>query len=57
MSEKRANKGKWFEKLHKLQKHLFRSKNNPGHHTVLEDKILESREYKLIEKIKGKNGK
>lgn len=57
MSEKRANKGKWFEKLHKLQKRLFRSKNNPGHHTVLEDKILESREHKLIEKIKGKNGK
>ena len=57
MSEKRANKGKWFEKLHKLQKRLFRSQNNPGHHTIVEDKILESREHKLIEKIKGKNGK
>ena len=55
MSEKKSNKGKFFEKLHKLQKRLFRSKCNPGHHTVLEDKILESREHKLIEKIKGKN--
>lgn len=57
MSEKRANRGKLFEKLHKLQKRLFRSHSNPGHHTALEDKILESREHRLIEKIKGKNGK
>ena len=55
MSEKKANKGKFFEKLHKLQKRLFRSNQNPGHHTHQEDEILKARENKLLEKIKGKN--
>ena len=57
MSEKKANKGKFFEKLHKLQKRLFRSKQNPGHHSKQEDEILKAREHKLLDKIKGKNGK
>lgn len=53
MSEKKADRGKLFQKLHKLQKRLFRSKQNPGHHTAQEDKILEAREFKLIKKIKS----
>ena len=57
MSEKKLDKGKLFHKLHQLQKKLFRSKTNEGHHTVIEDKIIESREKHLIEKIKGKNKK
>ena len=57
MSEKKADKGKLFKKLHQLQKRLFRSKSNEGHHTQLEDKIIESKEKHLIEKIKGKNKK
>ena len=57
MSEKKLDKGKLFHKLHQLQKRLFRSKTNEGHHTKLQDKIIESKEKHLIEKIKGKNKK
>ena len=57
MSNKLLDKGKLFHKLHQLQKRLFRSKTNEGHHSVLEDKIIEARERNLIEKIKGKNKK
>jgi hypothetical protein len=54
MSEKKLDKGKLFQKLHKLQKQLFRTEQNEGHS---EDKVKlrEVREYKLLEKIKGKN--
>lgn len=57
MSEKKLDKGKLFHKLHQLQKRLFRSKTNDGHHSVIEDKIIEAKEKHLIEKIKGKNKK
>jgi hypothetical protein len=55
MSEKRLDRGKLFKKLHQIQKRLFRSKQNPGHHTELEDMFLEIREKQLLEKIKGKS--
>jgi hypothetical protein len=54
MSEKRFDKGKLFKKLHKLQKQLFRSEQNEGH-SEDKEKIRVVREYKLLEKIKGKN--
>lgn len=54
MSEKRVDRGKWYHKLHQLQKRLFRSKNNEGHHNAEEDRILKSREHKLSERAKGK---
>ena len=31
MSEKKVDLGKWFKKLHQLQKRLFRMKQNEGH--------------------------
>ena len=55
MSEKRLDRGKLFKKLHQIQKRLFRSKQNPGHHTDSEDMLLEIREKQLLEKIKGKS--
>lgn len=56
MSEKKLDKGKLFKKLHKLQKQLFRTEQNEGHS---EDKaqLRKVRQYKLLEKIKGKNKK
>lgn len=56
MSEKKLDKGKLFKKLHKLQKQLFRTEQNEGHS---EDKaqLRKVRQYKLLEKIKGKNRK
>jgi TRAP-type C4-dicarboxylate transport system substrate-binding protein len=56
MSEKKADKGKFFKKLHQLQKRLFRSLMNEGH-SEEKIKIREAQEKKLIEKIKGKNKK
>lgn len=55
MSEKKLDKGKFFKKLHQLQKRLFRSKTNDGHHNFFQDKMIGIREKNLIEKIKGKN--
>ena len=56
MSEKKLDKGKLFQKLHKLQKQLFRTEQNKGHS---EDKaqLRKVRQHKLLEKIKGKNKK
>lgn len=54
MSEKRIDKGKWYHKLHQIQKRLTRSLTNWGHHTTEEDKILKKRERELMEKAKGK---
>jgi hypothetical protein len=54
MSEKKNDKGKLFHKLHQLQKRLFRSKTNEGHHNNEQDKLIEVKEKHLIEKIKGK---
>lgn len=31
MSEKKVDLGKWFKKLHQLQKRLFRMEKNEGH--------------------------
>ena len=31
MSEKKVDLGKWFKKLHQLQKRLFRMEQNEGH--------------------------
>lgn len=56
MSEKKADKGKFFKKLHALQKRIFRALSNPGH-SEEKIKIREARERKLIEQIKGKNKK
>lgn len=55
MSEKKLDKGKFFKKLHQLQKRLFRSKINDGHHSFSQDKMIEVREKSLIERIRGKN--
>lgn len=57
MSEKKSDKGKIAKKLHHLQKSISRSEGHPGHHTSLEDKIIKSKERKLVEKLKGKNKK
>ena len=54
MSKKLLDKDKLRKKLHKLQKQLFRSKNNPGH-SEEKEKIRLVRINKLKEKIKGKN--
>jgi hypothetical protein len=54
MSEKRLDRGKLFQKLHKLQKQLFRTETNDGH-SEDKAKLRVVREYKLLEKIKGKN--
>jgi hypothetical protein len=56
MSEKKADKGKFFKKLHQLQKRLTRAFMNEGH-SEEKTKIRVAQEKKLIEKIKGKNGK
>ena len=53
MSSKRKDRGKLYHKLHQIQKRLFRSKENPGHHTDSEDVLLKSREKRLLEKIKS----
>ena len=54
MSENKLDKGKFFKKLHKLQKQLYRSKINDGHS---EDKTLirNVRVKKLLEILKGTN--
>ena len=57
MSENRKDNGKLFHKLHQLQKRLFRSKTNEGHHSEEQDKLIEIKEKHLIEKIKGKGKK
>lgn len=54
MSEKKADKGKAYQKLHKLQKKLARTNENES---WISKKIKEVREHKLIEIIRGKNKK
>lgn len=54
MSEKKTDKGKAYQKLHKLQKKLARVDENEN---WLSRKIKEVREYKLLEIINGKNKK
>jgi hypothetical protein len=54
MSKKLLDKNKLRKKLHKLQKQLTRSKNNPGH-SEEKDTIRMVRINKLKEKIKGNN--
>lgn len=54
MSKKLVDKGKLRKKLHKLQKQLTRSKNNPGHSDE-KDTIRMVRIQKLKEKIRGNN--
>jgi len=53
MSSKKNDKGKWFHKLHQLQKRMTRMTMNEGHS---EDKmaIRKSRIRTLITQIKGR---
>lgn len=52
MSNKKMNKGKFYQKLHHLQKLVSRLLKLGKKDDV---KILEIQEHHLIEKIKGKN--
>mgnify|MGYP001054238407 FL=1 len=45
-----VDKGKWFHKLHQLQKRLYRSKKNPGHTSDLKYDLR----LKRINEIKKK---
>ena len=45
-----VDKGKWFHKLHQLQKRLYRSKKNPGHTSDLKYNLR----LKRINEIKKK---
>ncbi len=53
MSSKKNDKGKWFHKLHQLQKRMTRMTKNEGHS---EDKmaIRKSRIRTLLTQIKGR---
>jgi hypothetical protein len=51
MSEKKIDKGKVAKKLHQLQKKLNRVEENES---WLSRKIKQIREFKLIEKLRGK---
>ena len=51
MSEKKIDKGKVAKKLHQLQKKLNRVEENDS---WLSRKIKQIREFKLIEKLRGK---
>ena len=52
MSEKKLDKGKQYQKLHKLQKKLNRINENES---WLSKKLKQIRELKIIQKIRGKN--
>lgn len=52
MSEKKLDKGKQYQKLHKLQKILNRVEENES---WISKKIKRVRELKIIQKIRGKN--
>ena len=52
MSEKKLDKGKQYQKLHKLQKKLNRTNENES---WISRKIKQVRELKIIQKIRGKN--
>lgn len=53
MSENKIDKGRFFHKLHQLQKRVTRYLNlGKGD----EAKALERREKKILEKIRGKKG-
>ena len=51
MSEKKIDKGKVAKKLHQLQKKLNRVEENES---WLSRKIKQIREFKLIQKLRGK---
>jgi len=53
MSNKKNDKGKWFHKLHQLQKRMTRMTSNEGHSA---DKlaIRKSRVRTLLNQIKGR---
>ena len=52
MSEKKLDKGREYQKLHKLQKKLGRVEENES---WISKKLKQIREFKIIERIRGKN--
>ena len=52
MSERKLDKGKEYQKLHKLQKKLGRVEENES---WISKKLKQIREFKIIERIRGKN--
>jgi hypothetical protein len=53
MSNKKNDKGKWFHKLHQLQKRMTRMTSNEGH-AIEKLAIRKSRIRTLLNQIKGR---